>query len=126
LIGINKSCNEGTSFLKVLTSNSHDEIHQSLYLGCAWFGCRDYDPGLHSKMPWRAIRSKDYMMAFLKINENTVKPVQLYDMNNDPYQITNLIDSAGYEVVKENLIKELFNWRNKTGDSEFGKVNLVN
>ena len=126
LLEVEKPCNEGVSFLKVLNSNYSDEIHQSIYLGCAWFGCRDSDPGLHSKMPWRAIRTKDYMMAFLKTSVNTVKPVQLFDMNKDPYQMNNLIDTASYDVVKGNLTKELFKWRNKTGDSEFGKIKLVN
>lgn len=126
LLGVKKPCNEGESFQKLLTDNSSEEIHQSIYMGCYWFGCRDYDPGLHSKMPWRAIRTKDYMMAFLKTTENTVKAVQLYDMNKDPYQMNNLIDDSGYENIKEYLIQEFYRWRNKTGDSEFGKIRLVN
>ncbi len=126
LIEVKKPCNEGKSFLKVLNTNFLDEIHQSIYLGCYWFGCRDYDPGLHLKMPWRAVHTKDYMMAFLKTDGNTVKPVQLFDMNKDPYQMNNLIDSAGYKSVKEDLRREFLKWRNKTGDSEFGKIKLLN
>lgn len=125
LLEVKKPCNEGKSFLKILTSNYPDELHQSLYLGCAQFGCREYDPGLFSKMPWRAIRTKDYMMAFLKTSGNVVKPVQLFDMNKDPYQMNNLIGSTGYDVVKEYLIKEFIKWRNRTGDSEFEKIKLV-
>lgn len=125
LLEVEKPCNEGKTFVNVLTGNFSDEIHESIYLGCAWFGCRDYDPGLHAKMPWRAVRTKDYMMAFLKTDKNTVKPVQLFDMRNDPYQMNNLIGSAGYEAVKKDLIEKLFEWRDRTGDSEFGRIRLM-
>lgn len=124
LLDVPHPCNEGQSFIDVATGKSTSEIHRSIYLGCAWFGCRDYDPGLHAKRPWRAVRTKDYMMAFLK-NGNTLQPVQLFDMNKDPYQMNNLIDSAGYDDVKAELASELFAWRDKTGDSEFGRVKLV-
>lgn len=41
---------------------------------------------------------------------------ELYDMKNDPYQITNLAQNKDYQLKKTELNKALNNWRQATGD----------
>ncbi|NQU51278.1 MAG: sulfatase [Bacteroidetes bacterium] len=36
---------------------------------------------------------------------------ELYDMINDPYELNNLADNSDYKKLKEELLKELNNWR---------------
>jgi arylsulfatase A-like enzyme len=43
-------------------------------------------------------------------------PEELYDIQNDPNELINLADNAGYAEVKADLIKELHAWRSMTAD----------
>ncbi len=124
LINVKSPVNEGISFLPILNGKSTEEIHSSVYMGGAWFGCRDYDPGLHAKSPWRSIRTNDYMMAFLKTSDTKLEAVQLFDMKKDPYQLNNLISDSTLNETKRTLTMELDEWRKKTGDSEVQKLKL--
>ncbi len=124
MLNVEAPVNEGQSFVPILTGNSEEDIHSSIYMGGAWFGCRDYDPGLHSKSPWRAVRTKDYMMSFLKTSESKLEAVQLFDMNSDPYQMNNLVIDPAFDDVKRHLSHELDYWRRRTGDSEVQKLKL--
>ena len=124
LLNVEAPVNEGESFAPILTGKSEAEIHSSIYMGGAWFGCRDYDPGLHSKSPWRAVRTKNYMMSFLKTSNSKLEAVQLFDMNQDPFEMNNLVEDPDFNEVKKELTKELDRWRRRTGDSEVGKLKL--
>ena len=41
---------------------------------------------------------------------------ELYDMENDPYELNNLADNANYQQVKEELLSELNDWRKSIND----------
>ncbi len=124
MLNVEAPANEGQSFVPILTGKSNEEIHSSIYMGGAWFGGRDYDPGLHSKNPWRAVRTKNYMMAFLKTSGSQLDAIQLFDMNKDPFEMNNLVDDPAFNEVKKQLTGELAGWIKRTGDSEVEKLKL--
>ena len=41
---------------------------------------------------------------------------ELYDMEQDPYQMNNLINDLKYKDIKEKLIGYLKEWQEKTND----------
>lgn len=124
MLNVDAPPNEGLSFSPLLKGISDEEIHSSIYMGSAWFGGRDYDLGLHAKSPWRAVRTKDHMMAFLKTSDSQFDAIQLFDMNADPFQMNNLVDDPAYIDIKKVLTEELDAWRRKTGDAEVQKLKL--
>lgn len=63
-------------------------------------------------------------MAFLKTSDSKLEAVQLFDMNQDPFEMNNLVDDPAFDEVKKELTRELDRWRRKTGDSEVEKLKL--
>lgn len=55
-----------------------------------------------------------YEKAFLKRPEE-----ELYDLNNDPYQLINVADSANYSSVKDSLQQQLHDYLKQTNDPRF-------
>ncbi|MHA1762340.1 MAG: sulfatase/phosphatase domain-containing protein, partial [Promethearchaeota archaeon] len=41
---------------------------------------------------------------------------ELYDLEKDPWELTNLINDPGYEEILTDLKERLKKWREKTGD----------
>ena len=115
LIDIEPPFNEGKSFKSLLTGASTDDIHSSIYMLGSPLGCRATDPG-YVRNPWRAVRTHDFMMAFIVKNDTELEAFQLYSMNSDPYQMNNLIHDPAYGSIKHELAGELDSWRKKTGD----------
>ena len=61
---------------------------------------------------WRGIRTRRYTYARWFDGEGWV----LYDNENDPYQLENLIDSPKHSSIREELEGELRRWLERVGD----------
>lgn len=76
---------------------------------------RDYKPRdfvigqYYSKQRWvnpiRMIRTKDF-----KLNRHIRWGDELYDLRNDPNELTNLANNPEYAAIKEDLVKKLDQW----------------
>jgi uncharacterized sulfatase len=95
-------------------------------MSCRWLGCRDYDPGLHVKSNWRAVRTENYMACFLKQNESEMQLVELFIMKKDPWQMNNLAQSPDNESLRQEMIQKLNDWITQTNDTLFASLKLVN
>ncbi len=62
--------------------------------------------------PWRGVRTKRYTYARFQD-----KPWVLYDLENDPHQLKNLIDDPASKAVRERLDDLLRREMERTGDS---------
>ncbi len=60
------------------------------------------DGGLFAKNPWRAIRTRRYTYA-VKGDHRGATPWQLFDNENDPWQLENLIERDGIDVLAAEL-----------------------
>jgi arylsulfatase A-like enzyme len=61
---------------------------------------------------WRGIRTKDWVYAYHYAGDWI-----LYDLNNDPHQLKNLIDDPAYAAKKAELRKRLDSIRRELGES---------
>jgi arylsulfatase A-like enzyme len=61
---------------------------------------------------WRGIRTKKWVYAFHKFGDWV-----MYDLENDPYQLKNLVHDQKYAKQKELLSKQLKNIRAKLGEN---------
>jgi len=61
---------------------------------------------------WRGVRTQRYMYARMRD-----KPWVLYDLQQDPYQMTNLANQPASARVQAEMEKRLAEWMRKTGDS---------
>ena len=125
LMGLKHAEMDGVSHAPRLTSETSEPARDFVYMQCHQFGCRDYDRGLYVKKPWRAIRTEEYMAAFLKDENGNPKIVQLFDMQSDPYQMNNLAGSAEYSETKISLTQKAVNVSKRCNDIWFtGHLNI--
>lgn len=68
---------------------------------------------------YRCVVDNQYKLAVdNKSNPMTVANVtNLYDMENDPYELTNLVDDPAYATTKQQLYNKLVQWIADTGDT---------
>ena len=92
----------------------------------SWPG-EDFKPKVNNYGGHRAVRIGDFkLIVSAKKNEYTY---QLFNIKNDPWELTNLVSNPDYTIMKENLIAELENLIKETGDTadlskkEFGLFN---
>jgi arylsulfatase A-like enzyme len=60
----------------------------------------------------RAVRTKDYKLIVYP----QVKKTQLFDLNNDPWEITNLASKSAMKPVREQLMQRLRTFQHDLGD----------
>lgn len=71
---------------------------------------RDHD-GFGGLQPMRAIVTDRYKLALHLLDTD-----ELYDVQNDPYNLHNLIDDPAYADVRNELHDRILNWMNETRD----------
>ncbi|MGD9498565.1 MAG: sulfatase-like hydrolase/transferase, partial [Armatimonadota bacterium] len=74
----------------------------------------------HPWREWRGVRTKTHTYV-----ETRRGPWLLYDNENDPYQMTNLIGTREAADVQEKLRLELLGWRERLGDEFAPKEHYV-
>jgi arylsulfatase A-like enzyme len=83
--------------LSEITTRPEDPFDESCFVWCAW------------REAWlgrgRCIRSKDW-----KLSVYTNGEAELYDMNNDPDELHNLIGRPEYEEIAQQLRNQLLLW----------------
>jgi arylsulfatase A-like enzyme len=61
---------------------------------------------------WRGVRTSRYMYARTK-----EKPWVLYDLQEDPHELNNLVDDPSAQAIRASMEKRLQEWMQRTGDS---------
>ena len=61
----------------------------------------------------RAVRNEQYKLIRYPMIDHT----QLFDLKNDPNEINNLIYNDDYNIIVEELTKEMKRWQQQTGDT---------
>ncbi|MBC8235402.1 sulfatase [bacterium] len=125
LMGIELPKTDGLSHVPELTKRGEPVKRDSIYLSCMWLGCRDYDLGLHAKRAWRGIRTEHYMGCYLKESDRTMRSVELYDLNADPYEMNNLAVAEEFDDMQADLARQLNEWIQNTNDTLFSGLMLT-
>jgi len=125
LMGIESPEMDGLSHVPELTQRGEAVKRDSIYLSCMWLGCRDYDLGLHAKRPWRGIRTERFMACYLQESDETMRLVELYDLESDPYEMNNLAAAEGFDDLRDNLARRLDEWIKSIDDELFANLKLV-
>jgi len=67
---------------------------------------------------WRAVVKEDYKLVIEGNGDGVTEiPTKMYNLNTDPYEMTNLINDPVYDSVKTDLLAEIQIWKTKTSDS---------
>ncbi len=98
---------QGRSFANIIKGKPLKNWRQSMYYHYYEF------PYWHHVQPHYGIRTKRYTLAHFYYN---IDKWELYDLEKDPYQINNIIDSPQYEDIVIKLKKELKQLQKQYGD----------
>jgi arylsulfatase A-like enzyme len=92
---------EGTSFAPLL-SGKEQKLPEAAYIMCTW-------PWIIPE--WRGIRTERYTYV-----ETPESPLLLFDNENDPFQLQNVIDRDEYSAIREELEAVYRQMANEIGD----------
>ncbi len=99
---------EGHSLLP-LTEDLNTRINQEVFIE---FGRYELDhDGFGGFQPLRSVFDGRY-----KLSVNLLSTDELYDLENDPEEMVNLIDNTETAKIRDNLHDRLLNWMNETRD----------
>ena len=70
----------------------------------------DHD-GFGAFSPTRCVTDRRYKLAV-----NLTDKDELYDLENDPYEMDNLIDADAHSAARDELHGEIIDWMNRTRD----------
>jgi arylsulfatase A-like enzyme len=62
--------------------------------------------------PWRGVRTHRYMYA-----RTQAGPWLLYDLQEDPFELRNLVNDAAHDSVRKTMDARLTVWMSRTGDT---------
>ena len=94
------------SFYNIVFNNDNNKTHNAIY---GTYGCC---PGNYFDFQ-RMIRKDGYKLMLFPKN----KRIELYDLNNDPYEINNLADNSNYKSKVKDLYQELIILQKEMGDT---------
>ena len=125
LMGIEKPEMEGISHADKLRGGGYAKKPDSVYIQCPRLGCRAYDPGCFSPNPWRAIRTDRYKATYVKSEEeNSVTMIQLFDLESDPFESTNLLSQEIDHSIVSEMNRRLVKCVEETGDTDFKDLEI--
>ncbi len=107
LCGIAKPAGLQGSDLSWTVLGGHGEGPQS-----AFFQIFGPFHGDRTESAWRAVRTRRYLYA-----RTEAAPWLLYDLEKDPYEMTNLVNEYAAAKVRAEMERRLSAWMKKTGDS---------
>ncbi|MEJ6764641.1 MAG: DUF4976 domain-containing protein, partial [Flavobacteriaceae bacterium] len=94
------------SFYNLITNKDNNKTHDAIY---GTFGCCNENYFDFQRM----IRKDGYKLMLFPKN----KRIELYDLNQDPYEINNLADISKYKLKVKDLYKELTVLQKEMGDT---------
>jgi len=94
------------SFYNLISNKDNNKTHDAIY---GTFGCCQGDYFDFQRM----IRKDGYKLMLFPKN----KRIELYDLNNDPYEINNLAVNIKYKSLAKDLYKELIVLQKEMGDT---------
>ncbi len=111
---------DGKSMVPLMMGKDVD-IHEDIYLSHTMLGVND----VFKPYPIRAVVSEQY--KFIHYLNHEIDPPRgsgvdrspeflLFDLINDPGEMVNLADDAGYSQVREDMQKRLDSWTLEVGD----------
>ncbi|AQT69098.1 Choline-sulfatase [Anaerohalosphaera lusitana] len=59
---------------------------------------------------WAMIREGDFKLT---VSKSDWQPDYLFDLANDPYEMTNLVNNSGYSSIESDLLAKLIEWRDR-------------
>ena len=63
---------------------------------------------IYSEMrPWCLVREGDYKLV---ADKDPFKPTHLFNLSDDPYELTNLLDEEAVAPVQQDLLSKLQSW----------------
>jgi arylsulfatase A-like enzyme len=68
--------------------------------------------GDETPQPWRGVRTDRFMYARTESG-----PWVLYNLKNDPYEMTNLAHDSAHATIRKEMEARLVGWMERTGDS---------
>ena len=99
---------QGKSFLRNLTSKKSKKWRQSMY-----YHYYEY-PYYHHVQPHYGIRTERYKLIHFYYD---IDKWELYDLQNDPNELNNLISNDEYADIISNLKSELYNLKENYGNN---------
>ena len=99
---------EGIDLSEAMLGNTIDEP-QSVFLGVPLHGSEGFQFGIRE---WRGVRTHSHTYARHFDGSGWL----LYDNDNDPYQLNNLIDDQDSQVIRTELEAELQEWLTQVND----------
>jgi len=57
---------------------------------------------------WAMIRDGDYKLT---VSKSDWQPDYLFDLVNDPYELTNEVNNSGFDAIKSQLLARIIEWR---------------
>ena len=124
LAGVDHGAMDGKSHADALTGEGPAPQRDSIVIHGDWLGCRDYDPGGRIMSPWRAARTERHKAVFLKQSETKAALIQLFDLEQDPFEMNNLASDPQCEQVRLKHTEMLRSWIDATDDQQFTGLSL--
>lgn len=115
---------QGQSFRQILQGNTPKEWRQSMYYRY-WMHKRDHNVNAHY-----GIRTKSHKLIYYYsdplgqpgADEGTYEPEwELFDIENDPYELNNVYDDPAYADIANILKSELHRIQQEVGDERYEK-----
>jgi len=115
---------QGQSFRQILQGNTPKEWRQSMYYRY-WMHKRDHNVNAHY-----GIRTKSHKLIYYYsdplgqpgADEGTYEPEwELFDLENDPYELNNVYDDPAYADIANILKSELHRIQQEVGDERYEK-----
>jgi arylsulfatase len=105
---------QGASRKDVLEGDAKltDDVFMQWHGGAATISLGDAEFDRLSEVPWRSMVSGDRW----KLNLSPGDTCELYDLNNDPLELTNLYDHPDHSGRVREMIVRMCQWQARTGD----------
>jgi len=105
----------GKSFAPLITGQGSYQGHDGILVHYEW---TEYPEGVKYGRT-RAYRTSQYKIALMEMGRGTLNlaPKALFDLQNDPYEMNNLVDNPAYEGIRDQLIADAWAEMVRTEDS---------
>ncbi|UCD28118.1 MAG: sulfatase-like hydrolase/transferase [Planctomycetota bacterium] len=106
---------QGTSFAPLINGQGSYQPHQGILVQ---YETTQYPEGVIYGRT-RAYRTQNWKLALMEMGRGTLNlaPKALFVLQNDPYEMNNLVDDPAYDVILDQLVQEAWAEMTQTEDS---------